>query len=166
MSFDFVIVGAGSAGCVLASRLSEDPSKRVLLLEAGPRDTNLWIHVPLGYGKLFARTDVNWAYQSEPEPTLNGRRIFTPRGKVLGGSSSINGMVYVRGHPRDFDHWAEMGADGAADLERRYAERAPLRAAAEARDAAEAIVWLIEGARRVTGQILYVDGGMHIAPPR
>src|SRR4051812_46887809 len=90
--FDYIIVGAGSAGCVLANRLSENPATRVLLLEAGPRDTDPWIHVPLGYGKLFARTDLNWAYESEPEPALGGRRIFTPRGRVLGGSSSINGL--------------------------------------------------------------------------
>ena len=109
MSYDYIIVGAGSAGCVLANRLTEDPQTRVLLLEAGPRDTNLWIHVPLGYGKLFARTDVNWAYESEPEPALNGRRIFTPRGKVLGGSSSINGLVYIRGQPEDYDGWRIPG---------------------------------------------------------
>ena len=109
MSFDYIIVGAGSAGCVLANRLSEDPGTRVLLLEAGPRDTDRWIHVPLGYGKLFARTDINWAYESEPEPALNGRRVFTPRGKVLGGSSSINGLVYIRGQPEDFDGWGVPG---------------------------------------------------------
>jgi choline dehydrogenase len=107
--YDYVIVGAGSAGCVLANRLSE--KFNVLLLEAGPRDTNLWIHVPLGYGKLFARTDVNWAYESEPEAALNGRRIFTPRGKVLGGSSSINGLVYIRGQREDFDAWRIPGWD-------------------------------------------------------
>jgi choline dehydrogenase len=107
--WDYVIVGAGTAGCVLANRLSEDGRHRVLLLEAGPRDTNLWIHVPLGYGKLFARTDVNWAYESEPEPSLNGRRVFTPRGKVLGGSSSINGLVYIRGQREDFDGWGIPG---------------------------------------------------------
>jgi len=109
LNFDYIIVGAGSAGCVLANRLSEKSS--VLLLEAGPRDTNLWIHVPLGYGKLFARTDVNWAYESEPEPALGGRRIFTPRGKVLGGSSSINGLVYIRGQPEDYDGWGIQGWD-------------------------------------------------------
>lgn len=108
-SWDYVVVGAGTAGCVLASRLTEDGRHRVLLLEAGPRDTNPWIHVPLGYGKLFARTDVNWAYESEPEPALNGRRIFTPRGKVLGGSSSINGLVYIRGQREDFDGWGIPG---------------------------------------------------------
>jgi choline dehydrogenase len=108
-AYDYIIVGAGSAGCVLANRLSADPEVRVLLLEAGPRDTDPWIHVPLGYGKLFARRDVNWAYESEPEPALNNRRIFSPRGKVLGGSSSINGLVYIRGQPEDFDAWEVPG---------------------------------------------------------
>ena len=109
MNYDYIIVGAGSAGCVLANRLSE--KFNVLLLEAGPKDTDFWIHVPLGYGRLFARTDVNWAYESEPEPALNGRRIFTPRGKVLGGSSSINGLVYIRGQPEDYDGWGIRGWD-------------------------------------------------------
>ena len=109
MSWDYIIVGAGSAGCVLAHRLTEDTGCKVLLLEAGPRDTDRWIHVPLGYGKLFARTDINWAYESEPEPALHGRRVFTPRGKVLGGSSSINGLVYIRGQPEDFDGWRVPG---------------------------------------------------------
>jgi len=113
--FDTLIVGAGSAGCVLANRLTEDPARRVLLLEAGPRDTHLWIHVPLGYGRLFARSEVNWGYESEPEPALHGRRVFTPRGKVLGGSSSINGLVYIRGQPEDFDGWRIPGW-GFADL--------------------------------------------------
>jgi choline dehydrogenase len=108
-TYDYVIVGAGSAGCVLAHRLTADGRSSVLLLEAGPRDKDFWIHVPLGYGKLFARTDVNWAYQSEPEPTLNGRRVFTPRGKVLGGSSSINGLVHIRGQREDYDGWGVPG---------------------------------------------------------
>ena len=108
-TFDYVIVGAGSAGCVLANRLTADGRSTVLLLEAGPRDTDFWIHVPLGYGKLFARTDVNWAYESEPEPALNGRRVFTPRGKVLGGSSSINGLVHIRGQREDYDGWGVPG---------------------------------------------------------
>ncbi len=108
-AFDTIIVGAGSAGCVLANRLSADPANKVLLLEAGPRDTDPWIHVPIGYAKLFTRRDVNWAYESEPEPSLGGRRIFTPRGKVLGGSSSINGLVYIRGQPEDFDAWEVPG---------------------------------------------------------
>jgi len=108
-SFDYVIAGAGSAGCVLANRLTADGRTTVLLLEAGPRDTDPWIHIPLGYGRLFARRDVNWAYESEPERSLNGRRIFSPRGKVLGGSSSINGLVYIRGQPEDFDAWEVPG---------------------------------------------------------
>ena len=107
--FDYIVVGAGSAGCVMANRLSADPATRVLLLEAGPRDTDPWIHVPLGYGKLFNRKRVNWSYESEPEPNLGGRRIFTPRGKVLGGSSSINGLVYIRGQAEDFDAWEVPG---------------------------------------------------------
>ncbi|MBI1394412.1 MAG: choline dehydrogenase [Betaproteobacteria bacterium] len=111
-TFDFVIVGAGSAGCVLANRLSADGRHTVLLLEAGPEDRNVWIHVPLGYGKLFAEPRVNWMYQSEPEPALAGRRVFTPRGKVLGGSSSINGLVHIRGQREDFDEWARLGNVG------------------------------------------------------
>jgi choline dehydrogenase len=107
--YDYVVVGAGSAGCVLANRLTADGRTRVLLLEAGPRDTNPWIHVPLGYGKLFNVAAVNWMYQSESEPHLDGRRIYTPRGKVLGGSSSINGLVYIRGQPQDFDDWEAPG---------------------------------------------------------
>lgn len=111
-SFDYVIVGAGSAGCVLANRLSANPSNRVLLLEAGPPDRNPWIHVPLGYGKLFADKRHNWLFTTAPEPELDGRRIGQPRGKVLGGSSSINGLVYMRGQPEDFDQWAQFGATG------------------------------------------------------
>lgn len=107
--FDYIIVGAGSAGCVLANRLTESGRHQVLLIEAGPSDTNPWIHIPLGYGKLFTDTSVNWSYESEPQPSLGGRRIFTPRGKVLGGSSSINGLVYVRGQPEDFDEWRVPG---------------------------------------------------------
>ncbi len=123
-TYDYIVVGAGSAGCVLAARLTENGRKSVLLLEAGPRDTDRWIHVPLGYGKLFSRTDVNWAYESEPEPNLNGRRIFTPRGKVLGGSSSINGLVYIRGQAEDFDAWGIPGWDFSGL--RPYFERAEL----------------------------------------
>ena len=112
LDYDFIIVGAGSAGCVLANRLSADGRTRVLLLEAGPTDSNPWIHIPLGYGKLFATASVNWMYQSQPEPELNGRSVFTPRGKVLGGCSSINGLVHVRGQREDFDEWARLGNAG------------------------------------------------------
>src|SRR6202140_125643 len=110
--FDYVIVGAGSAGCVLANRLSADAKNSVLLLEAGPKDSNIWIHVPLGYGKLFKENTVNWMYQTEPEPGLGGRQVFQPRGKVLGGSSSINGLLYVRGQHEDYDRWRQRGNAG------------------------------------------------------
>jgi choline dehydrogenase len=111
-SFDYIIVGAGSAGCVLANRLTACGRHRVLLLEAGGNDRNIWIHIPLGYGKLFANAKVNWLYTSEPEPELNNRRVIQPRGKVLGGSSSINGLLYIRGQAADFDHWRQLGNAG------------------------------------------------------
>jgi choline dehydrogenase len=111
-SFDYIVVGAGSAGCVLANRLTASGRHRVLLLEAGGHDGNIWIHIPLGYGKLFTNSKVNWLYTSEPEPELNNRRIIQPRGKVLGGSSSINGLLYIRGQPADFDHWRQLGNSG------------------------------------------------------
>ncbi len=112
LEFDYVVVGAGSAGCVLANRLSADGKHKVLLLEAGPKDTNIWIHVPLGYGKLFKDKTVNWMYQTEPEPGLDGRSVFQPRGKVLGGSSSINGLLYVRGQHEDYNRWRQRGNVG------------------------------------------------------
>jgi len=115
---DYVVVGAGSAGCVMAARLSEDPTCRVILLEAGGEDNNMWIHIPLGFGKTFADPRVNWCYETEPDAGAGGRKIFWPRGKVLGGSSSINGMVYIRGQHEDFDHWRQLGNPGwsAADV--------------------------------------------------
>jgi choline dehydrogenase len=111
-TFDYIIVGAGSAGCVLANRITASGKHSVLLLEAGPKDRNIWIHVPLGYGKLFKAKSVNWMYQTEPEPGLNGRTVFQPRGKVLGGSSSINGLLYVRGQHEDYDRWRQLGNTG------------------------------------------------------
>jgi choline dehydrogenase len=110
--FDYIVVGAGSAGCVLANRLTACGRHRVLLLEAGGNDRNIWIHIPLGYGKLFSNAKVNWLYASEPEADLNNRAIIQPRGKVLGGSSSINGLLYIRGQAADFDHWRQLGNAG------------------------------------------------------
>jgi len=110
--FDYVIVGAGSAGCVLANRLSADPSVKVLLLEAGGKDDYFWIKVPMGLSKVLGNSRVDWCLQSEPEPYLNNRIVPLPRGKTLGGSSSINGMVYVRGIARDYDDWAQRGNRG------------------------------------------------------
>jgi len=110
--FDFIVSGAGSAGCAVAGRLAESGRFRVLLLEAGPSDSAFWIKVPMGYPMLFTNPKVNWMFESEPEPELNGRPMYNPRGKVLGGTSSINGMLYVRGHPNDYDTWAQMGNTG------------------------------------------------------
>lgn len=112
MNFDYIIVGAGSAGCVLANRLSENPDNSVLLLEAGGRDISPFIHIPAGWATNFNNPKVDWGYNTEPEPHLNNRQIFWPRGKVLGGSSSINGMVYIRGVPYDYDQWSQKGNRG------------------------------------------------------
>jgi choline dehydrogenase len=111
-TYDYIIIGAGSAGCVLANRLSEDPSIKVLLLEAGPRDWHPFIHMPAGLAKLVGQKGVNWNYDTAPEPQLNHRMLWWPRGKVLGGSSSINAMCYIRGVPEDYDDWAAQGATG------------------------------------------------------
>ena len=110
--FDYIIIGAGSAGCVLANRLSAKPDIRVLLLEAGGRDINPWIHIPVGYFKTMHDPRTDWCYKAEPDPGINGRSLDWPRGKTLGGSSSINGLLYVRGQKEDYDNWAQMGNRG------------------------------------------------------
>ena len=128
-SFDYIIVGAGSAGCVLAHRLSEDPETRVLLIEAGGKDDKLHIHIPAALMKGMTIPEIHWPYQSEPESRLNNRRFLQQRGKVLGGSSSINAMVYMRGNALDYDNWVQMGAAGWS-----YAEVLPYFRKAEAFD--------------------------------
>jgi len=112
MEFDYVIVGAGSAGCVLANRLSASGRHRVLLLEAGPKDRYPWIHIPIGYAKTMFHPVYNWRYYTEPDPGMNGRSIYWPRGRTLGGSSAINGLIYVRGQPEDYEHWVALGNAG------------------------------------------------------
>src|SRR6186713_1994105 len=111
-AYDYVIVGGGTAGCVLANRLSADGRPSVLVLEAGPEDNYLWIHIPIGYGKTMFHPVYNWGFHTDPDPGMDGRRVYWPRGRGLGGSSSINGLIYVRGQPDDYDRWARAGNAG------------------------------------------------------
>jgi len=112
LEYDYIIVGAGSAGCVLANRLSADGRNKVLLLEAGPKDNYIWIHIPIGYGKTMFHPLYNWGFYTDPEPNMHGRKIYWPRGRGLGGSSSINGLISIRGQSADYDHWAQLGNVG------------------------------------------------------
>jgi choline dehydrogenase len=111
-TFDYIIVGAGSAGCVVANRLTASGRHRVLLLEAGPKNRHPWLHIPLGFGRLFNNRRFNWCYETEPQPECHNRRVIAPRGRVLGGSSSINGLIYIRGQADDFNHWRQLGNAG------------------------------------------------------
>ena len=139
--FDYIIVGAGSAGCVLANRLSEDGRRSVLLLEAGDKDGHILFKMPAGVVKLLGGTRGNWGFETEPQKHLNNRRLFWPRGKVLGGSSSINGMIYIRGHASDYDHWRQLGLRGwGYDV----AEASAEAAAVAAMQAAPAALWLFD----------------------
>ena len=106
---DYLVIGGGTAGCILAARLSEDPAVTVTLLEAGPEDRDPWIHIPAGYARMFKSGKYDWKFATEPEPELGGRSVAWPRGRVLGGSGSINGLVFLRGSPHDYDRWAQAG---------------------------------------------------------
>ena len=112
MEFDYIIIGAGSAGCVLANRLSENPKNKVLLIEAGGKDSYPWIHVPVGYYKTMHNPKVDWCFNTEKDETMNNRSIRYPRGKTLGGSSSINGLLWIRGQSNDYDNWRQLGNNG------------------------------------------------------
>jgi len=141
--WDYIVVGAGSAGCVLAERLSADGRHRVLLLEAGPRDRSIWIHLPIGYGKTMFHPVYNWGFYTDPEPNMKGRRIYWPRGRGLGGSSSINGLIHIRGQPEDYERWAALGNHGWGWREvRPYFERSRLAASpiGEPHELLEAII--------------------------
>ncbi|MGH8814231.1 MAG: GMC family oxidoreductase, partial [Advenella sp.] len=109
---DYVVVGGGSAGCVMANRLSENGKYSVCLLEAGPADRNMWIHIPIGYGKTMFNPRLNWGFYTDPDHNMLDRRIYWPRGKTLGGSSSINGLIYIRGQKEDYDQWEALGNQG------------------------------------------------------
>ena len=111
-SYDYIVTGAGSAGCAVAARLSETGRHRVLLLEAGGRDSSPWVHIPVGYYRLFTHETYNWRFESEPVAGLNGRTSYQPRGRMLGGTSSLNGMVYMRGTAADYDGWRQLGCVG------------------------------------------------------
>ena len=111
-NFDYIIIGAGSAGCVLANRLSENPKNKILLIEAGGKDTNPWIHIPVGYYKTMHNPEVDWCYKTEPDESMANRSIPYPRGKTLGGSSSINGLLYIRGQEQDYNIWRQLGNKG------------------------------------------------------
>ena len=111
-NFDYIIIGAGSAGCVLANRISSNPQNKVLLLEAGGKDTNPWIHIPGGYFKTMHNPETDWCFNTEEEPFCDNRKMTYPRGKTLGGSSSINGMLYIRGQSNDYNYWRQLGNVG------------------------------------------------------
>ena len=110
--FDYIVVGAGTAGCIVANRLSADPGKRVLILEAGGNDNWIWFHIPVGYLFAIGNPRSDWMFKTEPVPGLNGRALNYPRGKVIGGSSAINAMIYMRGQAADYDHWRQLGLNG------------------------------------------------------
>jgi choline dehydrogenase len=166
--YDYVIVGGGSAGCVLAARLSEDPRVRVVLLEAGPADRSIWIHLPIGYAKTMWHADYNWRFHTEPDPNMNGRKIYWPCGRGLGGSSSINGLIYIRGQREDYERWRELGNDGWG-----FEDVLPYFRKAESNDRGESRFHGAEGPLRVSSinrqhELIdaFIAGAMETGVPR
>jgi choline dehydrogenase len=166
-SYDFIIVGAGSAGCVLANRLSADPRRRVLLLEAGGRDVHPFIHMPAGIARLVHNRRINWHYATQPEPALKGRCLYWPRGKVLGGSSSINAMCYVRGQPQDYDGWARDGAAGwsYADVLPYFRKSQRQQRGASQYHGADGPLWVEDLRSRNSLTDTFVAAGVHAGLP-
>ena len=166
--YDYVIVGAGSAGCVLANRLSADPSAKVLLIEAGKKDSSPLIHMPAGIAEVMSKPTFNWYFETEGQPHMDNRRLYWPRGKVLGGSSAINGMIYIRGHARDYDLWRQMGCEGWS-----YADVLPYFRKSESREAGADAFHGGEGPLRVSRHRAdsplieaFVEAGIQAGHPR
>ncbi len=150
--FDYIVVGAGTAGCIVANRLSADPRNRVLILEAGGNDNWIWFHIPVGYLFAIGNPRSDWMFRTEPEPGLNGRSLAYPRGKVIGGSSAINAMISMRGQAADYDHWRQLGLDGLG-LGRRSARVPPAGGSFSRRQRASRHRWRLadRGAAAVLG---------------
>ncbi len=167
-SYDYIIIGAGSAGCVLANRLSENGRYSVLLLEAGGRDTYRWIHVPIGYGKTMFNKDVNWGYWTECDPGVHSRSIYWPRGKVLGGSSSINGLIYIRGQAEDYERWAALGNPGWGwrDVLPYFVKSERQERGANAYHGADGPLWVSDVSEPVELCDAFVRAGVEIGLPR
>jgi choline dehydrogenase len=167
--YDYIIIGAGSAGCVLANRLTADGKSRVLVLEAGPKDNSLMVKMPAGVGGLISnKNDYNWGFWTEPEPNLDNRKLWWPRGRGLGGSSSINGMIYIRGHARDYDQWRQMGLTGwgYADVLPYFKRAESFEGGADAYHGAEGPLHVSRAASKNTVYSRFVDAGVEAGYPR
>jgi choline dehydrogenase len=166
--FDYIIVGAGSAGCVLARSLTENPDNRVLLLEAGPKTDRFWVHTPAGMAKLFWDKELNWNYLTEPMDALRGRQMYWPRGKGLGGSSSINGMIYIRGHPGDFDTWKRLGNAGWGyeDVLPYFKRIEHYERGPNAYRGAEGPLWISDPALKVPSSIDFIESANRAGIPK